>query len=75
LNNVRSEDNRYFRNKMRAYLEVKYNELETNSKNKNIRDKLPGYQPRTFIAKDDKGDLVADSHSILVRWRNHFSSY
>ena len=23
--------------------------------------------------KDDKGDLVADSHSILVRWRNYFS--
>jgi len=23
--------------------------------------------------KDDKGDLVADSHSILARWRNYFS--
>ena len=23
--------------------------------------------------KDDKGDLVADSHSILARWRNCFS--
>ena len=23
--------------------------------------------------KDDKGDLVADSHSILTRWRNYFS--
>jgi hypothetical protein len=23
--------------------------------------------------KDEKGDLVADSHSILARWRNHFS--
>ena len=23
--------------------------------------------------KDDKGDLVADSHSISVRWRNYFS--
>ena len=22
---------------------------------------------------DEKGDLVAESHSILVRWRNHFS--
>jgi len=22
---------------------------------------------------DEKGDLVADRHSILVRWRNHFS--
>jgi hypothetical protein len=23
--------------------------------------------------KDDKGDLVAESHSILARWRNDFS--
>jgi hypothetical protein len=23
--------------------------------------------------KDEKGDLVADSHSILAKWRNHFS--
>jgi hypothetical protein len=23
--------------------------------------------------KDDKGDLVANSHSILARWRNYFS--
>jgi hypothetical protein len=32
-----------------------------------------GYQPRTNIVKDEKGDLRADSHSILARWRNHFS--
>jgi hypothetical protein len=32
-----------------------------------------GYQPRTNIVKDEKGDLVADSQSILARWRNHFS--
>jgi hypothetical protein len=24
-----------------------------------------GYQPRTMIVKDEKGDLVADSHSIM----------
>jgi len=30
-------------------------------------------QPRTSIIKDEKSDLVADSHSILARWRNHFS--
>ena len=23
--------------------------------------------------KDEKGDVVADSHSILARWRNYFS--
>jgi len=32
-----------------------------------------GYQPRTTIVKDKKGDLVADSHSIMARWRNYFS--
>jgi hypothetical protein len=30
-------------------------------------------QPRSNTVKDDKGDLVADSHSILARWMNHFS--
>jgi hypothetical protein len=32
-----------------------------------------GYQPRTNVVKDKKGDLVADSHSTLARWRNHCS--
>jgi hypothetical protein len=31
-----------------------------------------GYQPRTKVVNDEKGDLVADSHSILARWRSHF---
>jgi len=38
-----------------------------------ISDFKKGYQPRTNIVKDKKGDLVTDSHSILVRWRNYFS--
>jgi len=38
-----------------------------------IRDFKKDYQPRTNIIKDEKSDLVADSHSILARWRNHFS--
>jgi len=25
------------------------------------------------LIQDEKGDLVSDSHSILNRWRNHFS--
>jgi len=28
---------------------------------------------RTNTVKDEKGDLVAHSYSILARWRNHFS--
>ena len=50
------------------------------SKIKNIRDLYrgisdfkKGYQPRTNAVKDEKGDLVTDSHSILARWRKHFS--
>ena len=30
------------------------------------------YQPRINIAKDDKGDLVANSHSILAKCKNYF---
>jgi hypothetical protein len=36
-------------------------------------DYKKGYQPRTNMVKDEKGDLVADCHSILTRWRNYFS--
>jgi hypothetical protein len=32
-----------------------------------------GYQPRTSIVKEEKGDLVADTHCIMARWRNYFS--
>jgi len=67
-------------NKRKAYLRAKIEELETNSKNKNIRDlyrgindSKKGYQPRCNIVKDEKGDLVADSHSIVARWRKYFS--
>jgi len=28
---------------------------------------------RCNIVKDEKGDLVANSHSIVARWRNYFS--
>jgi len=38
-----------------------------------ISDCKKGYQPRTNVVKDEKGDLVTDSQSILAWWRNHFS--
>jgi len=38
-----------------------------------INDFKKGYQPRCNIVKDEKGDLVADSNSIVARWRNYFS--
>jgi len=80
INNVRHEATRHFRNKEKDYLKAKIDELETNSKLKNIRDLCrgisdfkEGYQPGTNIEKDKKGDLVTDSNSILARWSNHFS--
>ena len=38
-----------------------------------ITDFKKRYQPRCNIVKDEKGDLVADSHSIVARWRYYFS--
>jgi len=40
---------------------------------KGINDFKKGYQYKTKIAKDEKGDLLIDSHSTLARWRKHFS--
>ena len=38
-----------------------------------INDFKKGYQPRAIIVKDEKGDLVADFHSIMARWKKYFS--
>jgi hypothetical protein len=67
-------------NKKSEYLKGKINELEMNSKNKNIRDLYRGinefkwgYQPRSIFSKDENGDLLADSNTILNRWKSYFS--
>jgi hypothetical protein len=60
----------------KEYLKAKMDEVETNSKTKNIRDlyrgiidSKKGYQPRTNTLKDVKCDLVTDFRSILrLRW-------
>jgi hypothetical protein len=79
LSGVRWKGSRYFRKKKREYLKEKINELESNSKNKNIRDLYRGinefkncYQPRTNLVKDERGDIVADPHNIFNRWMNYF---
>ncbi|KAJ4426617.1 hypothetical protein ANN_26415 [Periplaneta americana] len=78
--NERREASRTLRNKKRGYLKEKLNEVETNSKNKNIRDLYKGkkefkngHQPRVNVIKDENGDLLADSPSILNRWKNYFA--
>ena len=79
MNNIRHDASRHFRNKKKAYLKVKIEELETNSKINKVKDLYrgindfkKGYHPRTTIIKDKKGDLVADPHSIMARWMNYF---
>jgi hypothetical protein len=65
--------------KFRAYLKDGIIEVETNSKNKNVRDictvvkvfkKL--YQPRNSLEADENDDLLADSQSMLNRGKNYF---
>jgi hypothetical protein len=53
-----------------------------NSKNKNIGDSnrgtnefKKGYQPRTNVVKVEDGDLLADFHSILNKWKTYFVNY
>jgi Ribonuclease G/E len=63
LSDVWREASRHFRNMKREYLKGKINELESSSKNKNIKDLYrginefkKGYQPRTNLVKDEGGD-------------------
>jgi hypothetical protein len=51
--------------------------MSLHSKNKNIRHLYRGinefkrryYQPRSNLVKDENGDLLADSHNILNKWK------
>jgi len=64
LKNIRREVSRHFREKQKAYLRAKIEELESNSKIQNIRDSTykgindfkKRYQPRCNVVKDEKGD-------------------
>jgi len=58
-------------------VKAKIEELETNSKvnyfnvlYRSINDFKEGYQPRTLIVKDEKGELFADPHSTMAWWKN-----
>ena len=80
LNNVRCEGSRHFRNKGSHICKLKLRNLKVTVRLKNISslyrgisDFKRGYQPRTNKVKGEKGDLVADSQSILATWRNCFS--
>jgi hypothetical protein len=80
LHDVRNAASIHFRNKKKEFMKAKIDELEANRKITNVRyfygginDFQKGIQPRTNTMKDEKGDLVTDSHSILATWRKHFS--
>jgi hypothetical protein len=80
LKNLRRETNRKVKKKKREYLKCKINGLETNNKNKNIRDSYrgineikKGYQPRIDIIEDENDNLLAHSQSVLNRWKNFFN--
>ena len=69
-----------FQEGKKEYLRAKIEDLDANSKINNIRDLYrgindlkKGYQPRCNIVKDEKCDLVEDSHSIVLKWRSYFS--
>jgi hypothetical protein len=79
--NARYESSRIFRNKQNECLKKLSNKLETNNKDKNIRDLYNGingfkrrYQPRTNLVRGDgdDDDLLAHLQNILNRWRNYF---
>jgi hypothetical protein len=79
LHNVRREASRHFRKKNREYMKGKITEIELNCKNKNIRhlyrgitEFKKGYQPKTNLVKDERGDLLADPQKMLTRWKNYF---
>jgi hypothetical protein len=80
LQNLRRETSRTFRKKKREYLKGKICELESNNKNKNIKDLYrginefkKGYQPRINIIKDENGNLLAVPQNVLNRWKNFFN--
>jgi hypothetical protein len=79
LSNARREASRHFRNKKREYLKHKIIDIKLNRKNKNMRDVYrsitefkKGYQPKTNLVKDERGDLLADPQKILTRCKNYF---
>jgi hypothetical protein len=80
VKSLRHETSTTFKSKKREYLKDKINELETNNKNKNIRDLYTninefkkGYQPRINIIEEDNGTLLADPQSIFNRWKHFFN--
>jgi hypothetical protein len=41
--------------------------------NRGINEFKKSYQLRTNIVKNEKGDMITHSYSIISRWKNYFS--
>jgi hypothetical protein len=74
--NKRREGSRHFRQCLKGDI----NELSKNSKNKIIRDLLRkvyeferSYQRTSDFVKYEDGDMHAESHTILNRWKKYLS--
>ncbi|KAJ4426456.1 hypothetical protein ANN_27270 [Periplaneta americana] len=72
--NERREASRTLRNKKRGYLKEKLNEVETNSKNKNIRDLYKGikefkngYQPRAVAIEIKHDDKLTEEDGVYIQ--------
>jgi hypothetical protein len=77
LKNATHETRRHFRVKKEEHLKGKNQCIETQSLRtwdlyNGINEKKYGYQPRTKLVKDTKGDLLADSHNIWKRSKKCF---
>jgi hypothetical protein len=72
LSNVREEDSRRFRNKKREYLKDEINNFESNQHEHQRPVFKKGYEHRTNLVKDERSDLLADTHKIWNRWKYYF---
>jgi hypothetical protein len=79
LQSVRHETSRIFRKKKREHLKGKIMSWKLIIKAitleicKGIKELKNGYHPRINIIKDENGNLLADPHNVLNRWKKFFN--
>jgi hypothetical protein len=78
VKNVEREVSTYFGNTRRNIRKTKLMNLQRTVRTKSsvsggINAFKRGYQSRSNLVKDSTGDLLANSHNILSKWKNFFS--
>ena len=72
LNNVRPEASRHFRKKKKVYVKAKFQELESSSKIKNIRDL---YRASMTLRRITSLELIFTQSTALAKlWRHILSA-